>query len=294
MPPGTAPSVERRRLRSILRRERDALGLTQDQVATAMEWSLSKVIRIESGSVSITTNDLKALLDLYGVKEKAPLLELARAARKAPWWNDYRDDLAAPFVYFLGLEGNAARMQHFHPSLVPGILQTAGYAREVFERYEPDPISSETLDRRVELRMRRLNEFLNQHPAPAMEVILDEAVVRRMVGGAEVMKCQLDHLYELSTRPEVSIQVLPFSKGAHPGGSGTFIIMDFADEDAAPVIYLEGAFHDQVVREKPEVLEVYRKVFARLQAMALSPDESAEFIRRVASDLVNVTNQPVP
>jgi hypothetical protein len=265
--------------------------MTQDQVATAMEWSLSKVIRIESGAVSITTNDLRALLDLYGIQNKAPLLDLARAARKAPWWNDYRDQLTPTFVYFVGLESNATRMQHFHPSLVPGILQTEAYAREVLRQYAVNPLPPEVFEQRVEVRMRRLGEFLKQTPPPAMEVILDEAVVRRLVGGPEVMLGQLNHLLELNTRDELRMQVLPFTKGAHPGGSGTFIIMDFADDDVTPVVYLEGAFHDQVVREKPEVLDVYRKVFARLQSMALSPDESADFVRRVASEL---TNQPAP
>lgn len=290
MPAASAPSIERRRLRAILRRERDTVGMTQDQVAAAMEWSLSKVVRIESGAVSITTNDLKALLDLYRVDDKDALLDLARAARKPPWWSGYRDQLTSAFVYFVGLESNAARMQHFHPSLVPGILQTEAYAREVLKQYAVSPLVPEGLDQRVEVRMRRLDEFLKQTPPPSMEVILDEAVVRRLVGGPAVMKDQLEHLLRLGSRIKLTIQVLPFSRGAHPGNS-SIIIMDFDDEDVTPVVYLEGVFHDEMVKEKPEVLETYREVFARLRSLALSPDESAELIRRVASEL---TDQPAP
>lgn len=285
MTTGPAPSVERRRLRTILRRKRDAQGLTQEQVATAMDWSLSKVIRIESGSVSITTNDLRALLDLYGVLEKDPLLELARAARRAPWWTPYRDDYSSDFIYYIGLEASASYLRYFHATLVPGLVQTSDYARKAVAATGLQQLSEEQISRRLDFRRRRQEEFFQQPRPPRLEIVLDEAIIRRMVDDVPMMRGQIDHLIELNQPDRVTIQVIPFSCGLHPGYTGPFAVLDFDDPDVKPVLYLEGAQDDQTIRERPDELSIYRSTFQRLQSMALSPDETSDFLRRAAAEL---------
>lgn len=291
-PASPAPSVDRRRLRRILRTERDAARMTQDHVATIMEWSLSKVIRIESGAVKISTNDLRALLDLYNVPDdrRTELLDLARASRRPPWWSEYREYLTPSLIYYIGLEPNAASMQYFHSTLIPGIVQTIGYARasiipamETSAHQAVEDVSEETLRRRLNVRMRRQAEFFQRVPPPRLHVILDEAALRRVVGGHAVMREQMLHLIDVGSEPHVTIQVIPFTHGMHIGTFGPYIIIDFPDPDAVPVLYLEGAFGgDEVVKEKPEVIELYRKSFEKLQTSALSPEESLDFIKTVA------------
>lgn len=284
MTPTAAPSVDRRRLRTVLRNERDAVRMTQDQVAVAMDWSLSKVIRIESGAVKVSTNDLRALLDLYGVstERRSELLALARAARKPPWWAEYREHLSSAFVYYIGLEPNAIEVCYFHSTLVPGIVQTEAYARAAILGSGSESPADEITELRLKVRMRRQKEFFDQPKQPKLHIILDEAALRRVVGGTRVMSRQLGHLIDLSGRIHVKIQVIPFSHGTHTGTFGPYIIMDFAEPDAASVLYLEGGFKDEVVREKPEAIEAYRRSFRQLQASALDPEESVEFIRQVA------------
>lgn len=281
------PSVDRRRLRTILRHERDLAKMTQDQVATAMDWSLSKVIRIESGAVKISTNDLRALLDLYRMSpERAnELLELARAARKPPWWTEYREHLSPSFVYYLGLEPDAAEVRTFHSTIIPGIVQTGAYARATIAGTALEPLSSETMERRFKVRMRRQSEFFGQANHPRLHVVLDESAIRRLVGDTQVMREQLLHLVGLANDPQVTIQVIPFAHGIHVGTSGPYIIIDFPDPEAVPVLYLEGAFDDETVKEKPEAIETYRRSFRQLQASALDPAQSIEFIRQVAEGL---------
>lgn len=280
-----APSVDRRRLRTILRREREGVHMTQDQVAIAMDWSLSKVIRIESGSVSISTNDLRALLDLYRVTEPAlrdELVGLARAARRPPWWAAYRESLSPALLYYIGLEPSAAHLRIFHSSIVPGILQTRDYATAVIKGSAPEQLKPETIETRLVVRMRRQQELFEAPVPPELTVVLDEAVVRRQVGGPAVLRAQLTRLIEVAGWPGVTLRVVPFNRGAQPGAIGPYIIMEFEAE--APVLLTEGAF-DHMIREKPEAISTYRAAFDQLCDVALDPDETVRFLAEVRAEL---------
>lgn len=285
--PMPAGSVDRRRLRTVLRRERETARMTQDQVAVAMDWSLSKIIRIESGTVSISTNDLRALLDLYDVstpEQRSELVALARAARRPPWWSEFRDILTPAFIYYIGLEPNAAELSFFSSTLLPGILQTDDYARAALVASAPD-LDDEMIAVRLRVRIQRQVQLFEQPSPPRLSVVLDEGAIRRQVGGAEVMRQQLGHLTELAYRPYVRLQVVPFASGAHAGTFGPYVLMDFPDPATEPpVLFHEGALEDEMVREKPGVVETYRRSFKHLCAAALEPAPSLEFIRRVMRD----------
>src|SRR5574341_251305 len=204
---GPDPMVHRRRLRSELRRVREAAGFTQRDVARAMDWSLSKLIRIETGAVSITTNDLRALLTHYGINEPERvegLIEVARASRERSWWSGYREVASQDYVTFLGYESSASVIRNFEPLLVPGLLQTEEYAREVIRAIQGE----DHVDALVDLRMYRQQTLLERDEPPSTHFILDEAVIRRSVGGPDVMRRQLRHLAQLAERPNITVRVV--------------------------------------------------------------------------------------
>jgi len=263
--------------------------MTQEQVATAMDWSPSKIIRIESGMVNISTNDLRALLDLYDVatpEQRSDLIVLARTARRPPWWAEYRDSLSRPFIYYLGLEPNAQELRFFNGTLVPGLLQTEAYATAALAGSAPREISDEDAAFRLRVRMTRQVEFFEQDRPPRLIVVLDEAALHRRVGGDDIMREQLGRLVELAGLPHVTIRVIPFSHGAHSGTFGPYVIVDFPDPAAEPpVLFLEGALDDELVREKPHVVAKYREAFRRLALAALEPDETLALIRRAAAEI---------
>lgn len=283
------PSAGRRRLRTILRREREAANMTQDQVSIAMDWSLSKVIRIETGAVNISTNDLRALLDLYRVSAsdlRNDLIELAKTARRPPWWTEFRDTLSTAMVYYIGLEPNAAEIQFFNNALVPGLLQTEDYARAAIHGSAPDELGEDRMEILLAVRMRRQVEVFGRPDPPQLTVVLDEAALRRQIGGPEILSKQLGHLLQLASRPHVTVQVIPFASGAHTGTFGPYIILNFlSPEFDKPVLFSEGAFDDDLVRERPEVIENYRRSFDRVAASALDAEASVEFIRRTIAEL---------
>jgi len=281
--------MDRRRLRTVLRTAREQARMTQEQVAAAMDWSPSKIIRIESGSVSISTNDLRALLELYDVatpEQRSDLIVLARTSRRPPWWAEYRDSLSRAFIYYIGLEPNAAELRFFNGTLIPGLLQTEDYAAAALTGSAPRVISAEAAAQRLSVRMIRQVEFFEQDEPPLLTVVLDEAALRRRVGGDDVMRDQLGRLAEIAGQPRVTVRVIPFTRGAHSGTFGPYVIMDFPDPEAEPpVLFLEGALDDELVREKPHVVEKYREAFQRLTDAALDPVETIEIIRRAAAEI---------
>jgi transcriptional regulator with XRE-family HTH domain len=285
----TPPSAGRRRLRTVLRRERESANMTQDQVAIAMDWSLSKVIRIEAGNVNISPSDLRLLLDLYDVSApdvRKDLIELARAARRPPWWAEYRETMSQALVYYVGLEPEAEELRIFNNSLMPGLVQTKAYARAAIVGSVPRPLTDDDVTARVAVRMRRQTEIFDQPSPPRLIIALDETVVRRQVGGAQVLSRQLLHLTQLAQRPHVTVRLVTFASGAHTGTYGPYILMDFADPEVnKPLLFSEGAFDDSLVRERPEVIANYRKSFERLSEVALDPDASVAFIRKAIDDL---------
>jgi transcriptional regulator with XRE-family HTH domain len=283
---GPSPVVQRRRLRAELRKARQEAGFTQEQVAVAMDWSLSKVIRIEAGSVGISTNDLKALLRHYKLVDEARTAELvilARAARERSWWSVYKDVAPPGLLQLIGYESAAVINRNFEPLLIPGLLQTEEYARAVIRQLE-ERYPAEQVDTLVEIRMRR-QELLDRADPPLLFFILDEAVVRRLVGGAAVMRRQLRRLTEIADSPNVTIEVVPFSAGAHPGIKGPFVVLEFPDAADDDVLYLESARGDLISRDVPEEILAYREVFEQLRTMSLGPEGSLIYLAKMADEM---------
>ncbi|HEY3503946.1 MAG TPA: helix-turn-helix transcriptional regulator [Actinocatenispora sp.] len=286
MPVGQRPLI-RRRLRTELRQERERAGKSQAEVAKKMDWSLSKIIRLEAGQVGVSTNDLKALLDLYEVADterRGFLIELARSARQqSSWWSAFRDVTSSPdYLDYLGYETDAARILGYFPAMVPALLQTEEYAREIVTSGGSRQLDESTIDRLVELRMQRKQHVLDRDDPPTFVAVLDEAVLRHTVGGGEVMNDQLASVAEVAALPTIEIRVVPFSVGAHPGLSGPFQIFEFADSADPPILQSDTAFRSVVLREERDLIQEYTDGFNRLLDFALSEEESVAVIQEVA------------
>jgi transcriptional regulator with XRE-family HTH domain len=248
MPAGPDPTVHRRRLRNELRKAREAAGKTQRDVAAAMDWSQSKLIRIETGAVNISTNDLRALLAHYEVDPARinSLVELARAAREVPRWNIYRDVASPEYIAFCGYESSASVIRNFEPLLVPGLLQTEEYAREIIRVVEVN--QPNRVDALVDLRMQR-QEIVTKDDPPELHFIMDEAVIRRMVGGYNVARRQLKHLLEVNEYPNVTMRVMPFRHGMYPKLRVPYVLFEFPEPEDEDVLYLENPLGADIIRE---------------------------------------------
>lgn len=260
--------------------------MTQEAVAAAMDWSLSKLIRIETGRVSVSTNDVRALLELYGIDDgvqREQFVDLARLARKKPWWQDFRYAVPDDYAQFIGLEAEAATLRCFQPTVVPGLLQTEDYARAILTGRAATLMTDEEVRARAAVRLRRQDEVLNSPSPPEISVILDEAVLRRVPGSVEVLHEQLMQLVTIGSLPHVDIQVLPLAVGAFSAG-GHFIIVTFPDPEESPVVYLETVLAQQFIDRAAET-EPYEREYERLRASALSASESLPFIAKVADEL---------
>jgi hypothetical protein len=225
--------------------------MTQREVAVEMDWSLSKLIRIETGSVTIATNDLRALLAHYGIVDPdkvARLIDEARRSRaRSSWWNRYREVMSAEFASFLGYESSARVIRTFEPLLIPGLLQTEAYARDLFLyiRGAKDPSRTEAL---VRLRMER-QELLIADDAPSTHFIIDEAAIRRVVGGPHTMRRQLQRLREVSKLPNVTLRVVPFAMGLYRGLRVPYVVFEFDDIQDPAILFLEYPNTDAVIQE---------------------------------------------
>jgi transcriptional regulator with XRE-family HTH domain len=281
-----SPAVQRRRLRAELRRARLEAGLTQEQVAAAMDWSLSKLIRIENGSVGISTNDLRAILLHYKITDNdrtSELLALARAARERSWWGSYSDSAPKPLLQLIEYEAAAFIARNFQPLVVPGLLQTEEYARASIQGLAPQmkPSLLETL---VKIRMKR-QELLQRSDAPLLFFIMDEAVVRRIVGGKDVMRRQLQRIIDVSDMPNVTIEIVPFSAGILPGLQSQFLIYEFPDAADDDVLYLENGRGTLLSRDDAEEVLSFREEFERLREASLEPEGSRDFLRTLIREL---------
>jgi transcriptional regulator with XRE-family HTH domain len=280
-----SPVVQRRRLRTELRRARLDADLTQEQVATAMDWSLSKLIRIENGSVGISTNDLKAILAHYKITDDgrtAEMLALARGARERSWWNGYRD--APPrLIQLIEYESASFIIRNFQPMLIPGLLQTEEYATTVIRNLAPQ-VSADDVKLRVEIRMKR-QQLLQQPEMPLMFFIMDEAAVRRLVGGQEAMRRQIQRLLDESEKRTVTIEIVPFSAGAHPGMQGPFMLFEFPDAADDDALYLEGTDDVRLNRDDVEEISRFRDRFEILRELSLGPEGSRDLLRRLLGEL---------
>jgi transcriptional regulator with XRE-family HTH domain len=274
------PTLRRRRLGAELKRCRESAGLTQENVSRHFEWHAAKVTRIETARVAVTARDVRDLLDLYKVQDQAyrdALIELARMSRERTWWSDYRDVIRPG--NFVGLEAGASAMRAWEPIIVPGLLQTEAYIRALMRTGRASD-SPGDIDRRVSLRLTRQGRLTERRPLELMAIV-DESVVRRVIGGEEVMAEQLRHLIEMAQLPNVTLQILPFGAGEHTFLGGPVALLEFQGVDAQmsrgisrpetthlDVVYLEGLAGDSY-EEQPAEVARYRKEFERLSAKAL-------------------------
>jgi transcriptional regulator with XRE-family HTH domain len=273
-----SPTVRRRRLGAELRRYREATGWTIDAVAERIECSASKISRIENGQTGASPRDVRDLAALYKIptEEAEDLVAIATETRKRGWWHMYGSVLTSAYVSF---EGAADSIRAFEGLCIPGLLQTEEYARAIFQSARPALYAGEITDR-VSVRMARAGILTEDDPTEFW-CIIDEAAIRRPIGGHDVMRRQLEHLAELMSWPSVTVQVMPFEAGAHPGLEGSFIIFSFASQADADTVYVAMATGG-VFLEKPEEIVRYTRIFDALQEVALSPADSRAMVAKLA------------
>jgi transcriptional regulator with XRE-family HTH domain len=298
---GPDPTVHRRRLRSELRKARETARLTQRDVAKAMDWSLSKLIRIETGVVSISTNDLRALLAHYGISNPVQvdaMIDIARASRERSWWSGYRELASQEYLIFLGYESSASVIRNFEPLVIPGLLQTEEYAREILSMIGGID-NKKIVDALVDLRMQRQELLLERNTPPSLHFILDEAAVRRVVGGSSVMRRQLNHVMDIASRPNVTVRIMPFDAGMYPRLRVAYVLLEFPDPEDEDILYIENPQGEMIIREGiPEETEgeatpvTYLGVFWQLEQTARK--ENTPGIVQDAIDKLPVAPAGVP
>lgn len=274
MPPAPSPVARRRQVAGELRRARQAAGLTAAQAAAHLECSPSKIHRLETRQVAAALVDVRALADLYCIDGPArdALLELARQARGRGWWQQYTDMIGDGFATYIGLEDEATGIDVYEPHVIPGLLQTAGYARAVMATRRDD--TPETTDRGAELRATR-QLILDRPEPPALRVVIDEAGLRRPGGD---MPGQYARLLDMAARPGVTLQVVPLDEPPIGGGGTAFTVLRFADPGEPAVVYAELLTAAYVV-DRAEDVGRYVAQFDALRGAALDPDASAGLIR---------------
>lgn len=283
-----SPAVARHRVRRALRAAREARGLTRSQVAVALDWSVSKLNRIEKGDVTVSTTDLRALLELYGVTDPDRVDELlaeARASRRRGWWDepDFREHLTPALRQLLQFESEARVIRHFHPTLIAGLLQTRAYAQVIMDFWAAELPAADRAAR-LEARMRRGAQVFAQPDPPRYLFAVDESVLWRLVGGPRVMAEQLRHLLAVLATSHVTVRVVPLAAAAFTAMLGPFTIFDVGDEENA-VLYREELFVDEIL-DNPEAIRRYRGYFDQMWAAALDEEESAALIRSRAEALL--------
>lgn len=273
------PTVSRRRLGSELRRLREISGVTTQQVASRLLISQPKISLLENGRRLIKPRDVRDLCGLYGVRDQrrvGHLMQMARESGQQGWWDAY-DDI--PYGAYIGLEAEAAALRIYEPLVIPGLLQTSAYARAVIAGTIPHA-TAEQAATRLEVRMRRQDRLRAPGDLLRLWVVLDASALWRVVGSREVMREQLEHLTHLSAQPHITVQVLPHDVGAHPGVSGQFTLLEFAEATDVNVVYLERFTSDLYLEKRSDVRR-YSDMYAHLQAQALSPDATRSFVEEV-------------
>jgi transcriptional regulator with XRE-family HTH domain len=279
-----SPTVRRRRLALELRRLREAARLTCEEVAEHLECSASKISRVETGRVSVSPRDVRDMLELYGVPaaQRESLVQLARDSRQKGWWHAYSDTMQPQMATYIGLESAASEIRIYEVSLIPGLLQTEDYARAVIRAGMVNS-PAEDIERRVSLLMARQPAVVRDDP-PKVWAVLDEAALRRRVGGSGLMRLQLEHLLAQAALPNVAVQVIPFAGGAHPAMGRPFIILVFPERVDTDVVYLEDLTSALYLEDVAEV-DRYNVFFNHLRATALSFDDSAALITSVLKEM---------
>ncbi len=282
--PGSGPTVRRILLGSQLRRLREAKGVTREEAGYLIRASESKISRMELGRVSFKERDVIDLLVRYGVEdesERVALVTLAREANAPGWWHQYNDVLPDWFQTYVGLEEAATILRVYEVQFVPGLLQTADYARAVIARAWPGT-QAEEVERRVSIRITR-QEMLTKEGGPRLWAVVDEAALRRPVGGTKVFRSQLEHLIEVTRDPKITLQVTPFRLGGHAAEAGAFTIMRFPEEDLPDVVYLEQ-LTSALYLDKREDVDRYGEVMELLSVESEPPERTADILRGILSD----------
>jgi len=276
------PTVRLRRLAAELRSLRTAAGLTRDDVSGQTNINSATLYRIETAKVRPQRRTLLTLLDTYGVTDegkRADLIGLSRHSTQLGWLQQYENDLPEQYTAYISFEAEARRVRNYESMFVPGLLQTEHYARAVIRGTLPF-VKDDEVERRVEARMRRQESISGKNPLHFWAIV-DEAVLRREVGGVRAMAEQLQRLADAASEPHISLQVLPFGAGAHPGMHGSFAIMDFPDPADPALVYLESMTSDLYLEREADV-QRYTMIFDHLQAAAPNPKDSARLIRQIA------------
>ena len=280
--PSVDATVLRMLLGSQLRRLREAAGITPEQVGYEIRASRSKISRLENGRVGLKNRDVTDLLTLYGVTDeglRSRFLTLVRQSNTPDWWTSYGDILPDWFETYLGLEAAAATIRSFEVQFVHGLFQTEDYARAVTRRGRKSAPADE-IERRVALRLKRQDLLTRPNP-PRIWSVMDEAVLRRPVGGPAVMRAQFRHLIEVAEFPHVTLQAVPFASGGHAAESGSFSVLRFEERDLPDVVYIEQLTGAIYLDQRSDV-EHYLEVVDELSSEALTPAETTRFIEQIA------------
>ncbi|AQZ69752.1 Putative DNA-binding protein in cluster with Type I restriction-modification system [[Actinomadura] parvosata subsp. kistnae] len=282
--PGSGPTALRILLGSQLRKLREAKNVTREEAGHLIRGSESKISRMELGRVGFKERDVADLLTLYGVVDqqaRSAVLDLVATANEPGWWHRFNDVLPTWFQAYVGLEEAAARIRTYEVQFVPGLLQTKEYARAVVTAGAAG-IGAEEIARRVDLRLERQRMF-DRPDGPVFWAVIDEAALRRPIGGAEVMRAQIEHLIDLMRQPNITIQIMPFSFGGHSAEGGAFSILRFPDSDLPDVVYVEQ-LASALYLDKREDVDRYTEVMERLCAVSTTPDETIELLRTIAEE----------
>jgi transcriptional regulator with XRE-family HTH domain len=282
--PAAEATVLRMLLGAQLRRLREAAGISAEKAGYEIRASRSKISRMETGRVGFKLRDIQDLLTLYGVldeKQQAKVIALAGRSREPEWWTRYNDVLPDWFESYLGLESAATSIRSFETQFVPGLFQTEDYARAVTRLGHQTAPESE-IERRVRLRLKR-QDLLSRARPPRIWVVMDEAVLRRPIGGAAVMRAQLSRLVVVAELPGMRLQVVPFARGGHAAASGSFSILRFEEPDLPDVVYMEQLTSAVYLDQRTDV-EHYLEVVDQLSSEALTPAATALFIEQVIKE----------
>lgn len=282
--PNPSPTVRRRRLARLMKEFREASGQSREAAAEHAGIAPITVTRIETGRHAPNASVVMELCRFYGIeRERAEAMAgLARQARKRGWWQQHGATIPDWFEIYVGLESEISEVRSYQPELVFGLLQTEGYIRGLMA--SESALSEDERERRVVLRLQR-QKLLAASDAPKTWAVINEGALRRIVGGPAAMREQLEHLIQMSKAPNITIQVLPFESGAHPGNDGAFTVLGFPEPADPDVVYVQYRLGSIILEELPQVTE-YIEVFDQLRARALGPDESRDLITRIASELL--------
>ncbi|MFF8379709.1 helix-turn-helix domain-containing protein [Streptomyces sp. NPDC015661] len=274
------PTVRRRRLGQELRKLREAKNMTAEQVAERLLVSQSKISRLENGRRSISQRDVRDLCGVYEVEDERmvdSLMQMAKDSRQQGWWHAFGD---IPYSVYIGLETDAESLRMYESQIIPGLLQTPAYAEAVISGAMPESTAAD-IEKRVTVRTRRQERIRDEERPLRLWAVIDEGALHRIVGSRQLMVEQLEHLIEQSHLPHVTVQVIPFEMGAHPGISGQYSILEFPDTSDSSVVYIEGVTSDLYL-EKAQDVGKYSVMYEHLRAQALNVEQTREFISKMA------------